>query len=93
MPQFRDVSEASTLLQNTQAVLDAQSMPALFLTVEVRNVDHAFRFLRPGNRLLAHAATIVLPGGKQGWRGVTRILKMVYTETAGTIEMTLQGDL
>jgi len=93
MPQFRDVKEMSTLVRNTQAALDAQAMPYLELTVEARNVDHAFRYLRPGNRLLAHASKIILPGGQRGWRGVTRILRMAYSESTGTISMTLQGEL
>lgn len=91
--QFRDVTDPATLKKNTQNTLDVSSYPYLELTIDVMNKDHAFRNLRLGNRVMAHASKITLPGGKQGWRGKARITKMAYQETSGTVGMTLVGAL
>ena len=91
--QFRDVTDINTLNRNTQNVLDAGSYPYLELSVDVMNDNHAFRHLRPGNRVIAQASKIRLPGGKQGWRGTGRITDMIYQESLDTVQMTLIGDL
>jgi hypothetical protein len=91
--QSRDVSDINTLKVNTQNALDASSNPYLELAVNVKNVNHAFVHLRPGNRLWAHASKIHLPGGISGWKGITRITRMAYQEVSNTVGLTLIGAL
>lgn len=91
--QFRNVTELSTLTQYAQAYLDSYKRPFLDLTVDAMNVGETFANLRLGNRLLAHAADVYLPGGVRGWRGSVRILAMAYNELQDTVRMTLRGIL
>lgn len=91
--QFRDVNDKSTLLINTINALSASSVPYLRMDVEVQNINHAFLNLRLGNTVLAHASSLVLPRGVQGWRGKCRIVKMVYKEATDSVAMTLYGAL
>jgi hypothetical protein len=91
--QSRDVNDINTLRVNTQNALNASSTPYLELSVQVKNVNHAFVHLRPGNRLLAHASKLYLPGGRAGWRGITRITRMAYVEANKTVDLTLIGAL
>lgn len=91
--QFRDVSNANTLNQNTKNYLNVVGFPYLEMQVSVVNDDHAFRYLRPGNAVMAHASQIVLPRGVKGWRGKTRIMKMALNDATKTMNMTLTGGL
>jgi len=91
--QFRDVVDLDTLTRNTQNSLNASSFPYLEISVDVLNIDHAFKNLRLGNRVVAHASKIILNGGVRGWRGVARITKMAYVESTNTVSMTLIGAL
>lgn len=90
---FRDVAELSTLTQYTQIYLDSYKRPFLDLTVDAMNIGDTFANLRLGNRLLAHAANVYLPGGVRGWSGSVRILAMAFDETKDTVRMTLRGIL
>jgi len=91
--QFRNVTQLSVLNQYTQNYLSNVSMPYLTLTVDVLDVGDAFSNLRVGNRLIAHAAEIYLPGGKKGWRGTVRILAMALDERQRTMRTVLRGSL
>jgi len=91
--QFRDVAQLSALNQYTQNYLSNVSMPYLNLTVDVLDIGDAFANLRAGNRLIAHASEIYLPGGKKGWRGTVRLLAMALDETKRTMRTVLRGSL
>lgn len=91
--QFRDVSLASTLLQNTTNAVAVSAYPYLELQVSILNIEHCFRYLRLGNWVMTHAAEIYLPRGVKGWRGKTRIMKMAFNEATKSMNMTLVGAL
>jgi hypothetical protein len=88
---FQDVTQLSTLQEYTKTHLATAAQPYLDLTVEVH--ESAFRYTQPGNQVLAHSADLHLPGGVTGWRGIARILAMVYNEDNNTVEMKLRGTL
>jgi hypothetical protein len=90
--QYRDVTDASLLKANTLNSLAAAKDPYLEMTVEVVNIDHSFQSLRLGNRVMVHAQNIWLPGGRHGWRGMTRITKMALVSER-LVSMTLVGTL
>ena len=89
--QFRNITQQSVLNQYTQTYLDISSSP--FLDLQVAAEEVTFPYLRVGNRLLVHAANVILPGGIRGWRGSVRILAMAYDEASNTVKMTLRGTL
>jgi hypothetical protein len=91
--QFEKVTEISMLTGYTQAYLDYGKRPYLDLIVDVMDIDNAFTYLRQGNRLLAHASNVYLPGGIRGWSGNVRILAMVLDERQNTVRSTLRGTL
>ncbi len=89
--QFRDVTDLAALTSNTKNTLDTSSRPYLKLDVEVQNKNHAFRYLRPGNRIMVHGSELVLPRGVLGWRGKCKITKMVFKEPTKSVAMSLVG--
>ncbi len=91
--QCRNITQQSVLNQYAQNYLSNVSLPYVDLTVEVLDIGGAFANLRVGNRLLAHAASVWLPGGRVGWRGAARILAMAFDERQHTMRMTLRGYL
>jgi hypothetical protein len=91
--QFRNITQLSVLNQYTQNYLNNVSMPYLDLTVDIFDVGDAFANVRVGNRLIAHASKVHLPGGVVGWRGTVRVLAMALDETKRTIRTTLRGSL
>lgn len=91
--QFQNVTQQTVLTQYTQNFLRNSANPYLDLIVDALDVGDTFANLRVGNRLIAHASQICLPGGKVGWRGTSRILAMAYDEQQNTVRMTLRGSL
>lgn len=91
--QYSGVTQMSTLIRNTRNYLTANKDPKVYLTVEVLDKGDVFYHLRLGNTLLLHAANILLPGGRRGWRGSVRITAMAYDESKNTVTMALEGSL
>ena len=89
--QFRDITQLSTLQEYAKTYLAAVKDPYLDMTVQAH--ESTFKYLQPGNTLIAHSPNLYLPGGVHGWRGNARILSMVYNEDSNTVEMKLRGAL
>ncbi len=91
--QFRNITQQSLLTQYTQNYLTNVANPYLDLTVDVLDIEDAFANLRVGNRLIAHASQIYLPGGVVGWRGTARVLAMAFDEVKRTVRIKIRGSL
>lgn len=89
--QYSSVKEMSTLLANGNAALKGSRYPMLKMEVEVFDVGDTFFHTRPGNRMMAHASRVQLPGGIAGWRGMARILAMQFMERSNVLRATIGG--
>jgi hypothetical protein len=89
--QFRDVTQLSTLQEYAKTYLASVKDPYLDMTVQAH--ESTFKYLQPGNQLIAHSPNLHMPGGDHGWRGTARILSMVYNEDSNAVEMKLRGVL
>jgi hypothetical protein len=91
--QFRSVTKLSVLTDYTQNYLDASAKAYIDLTVEVYDKEDTFLMLRPGNRLVLHSSKVFLPGGVRGWKGIVRVVTMVYDEQDNTVKAKVRGYL
>ena len=88
-----NVPDQATLDASTPVYLSWASTPKLKLQVAIIDVGDAFLAADLGNTAIFHAANVQLPGGKRGWKGMARILAMVYKESNRTVEMTVEAAL
>jgi hypothetical protein len=92
--QFRDISEITTLQKHTERELDWLSRPRLQITADIIIKDaNLARNMRLGNTFMVHASKILLPGGRQGWRGTMRVPKFFFTESTNTVNITMEAFL
>lgn len=89
--QFRDTVLQDTLERQTKSVLEEYAMPVLTLSVNILDVGGAFGGLRLGDTYHVHASNVVLPDGKQGWRGEARLMAMAYNEQENTVGAVLEA--
>jgi hypothetical protein len=86
-----DAKTNAGLLANTKTFLESSKNPYIKLTVKILNHNHVFKLLRLGNSFVTQASKVRLPGGKRGWKGVTRINTMTFSEAEQSVLMTLIG--
>jgi len=88
--QFQGVTEDSTLLANTQAVLSASAWPRLIIQANILDVGDTFAHLAPGNTINVHASRLFLPGGVRAWRGQMRMMALAYDEGQNSVGITME---
>lgn len=89
--QFRSTKLQSTLDQQTQTFLNANSMPVIKFNVVIKDVDTTFLNIRRGNGVILHSSQVVLPDGRRGWRGTARVMSYAYNEKQNSIGATLEA--
>lgn len=67
--------------------------PNISITANILDINAAFKWIRPGNRVHVRATRLVLPGGRQGWTGIMRINSMSFDEAKHQVGVGMTGEL
>lgn len=88
---IKNAESASSLLSGTKNFLDEVSTPVLKFQALVMDVGDTFQHMDRGNGVILHASKVILPDGRSGWRGTSRIMAMAYNERENTLGITLEA--